>query len=191
MKLPKQKKCKNCQKMFTPYTSLTKVCSVQCALQYNIDHPKEVKTFIQLQEEKGIKAEIKKFKANLKNHAYWIKLLQATFNTYIRERDKNKPCICCNKPLGKVYHAGHFFTVGAFPGLRVDEDNCFAQREDCNLHKHGNTGEYAINLPKRIGQEKFEALYNRRKQVLKLSIPEIQELIKHYKNKTKELKLNP
>ena len=97
MKLPKQKKCKNCQKMFTPYTSLTKVCSVQCALQYNIDHPKEVKTFIQLQEEKGIKAEIKKFKANLKNHAYWIKLLQATFNTYIRERDKNKPCICCNK----------------------------------------------------------------------------------------------
>ena len=42
-----------------------------------------------------------------------------------------------------------------------------------------------------FGQEKFEALYNRRKQVLKLSIPEIQELIKHYKNKTKELKLNP
>ena len=191
MKLPKQKKCKQCLNLFTPYNYLTKVCSVQCALQYNIDHPKEVKTFIQLQEEKGIKAEIKKFKANLKNHAYWIKEYQKVFNGFIRERDKNQLDICCDKPLGKVYHAGHFFSTGAYPGLRFDEDNCHAQNERCNLHLHGNSANYAIKLPKRIGQERFEALYNRRKQVLKLSIPEIQELIKHYKNKTKELKLNP
>lgn len=185
----KQKRCKanGCGKLFTPYTSLTKCCSITCALQYNQDNPKELKTFIQIQQEKELKTKVKSMKEGLKNHSYWIKALQIVFNSYIRERDKDKPCICCLSPLTNIYHAGHFFSVGAFPALRFDKDNCHAQREDCNLHKHGNSGEYAINLPKRIGQERFEALYNRRKNVSKLSIPEIKDKIIEYKLKIKTL----
>jgi hypothetical protein len=48
--------------------------------------------------------------------------------------------------------------------------------------------EYAIRLPKRIGQERFEALLEAKKIPLKLSIEEIKDKIKEYKNKINELK---
>jgi hypothetical protein len=44
---------------------------------------------------------------------------------------------------------------------------------------------YAYNLPKRIGYDAFEDLHVRCNDVLRLSIPEIKELIITYKNKIK------
>lgn len=177
MKAVKPKKCRNCGKLFTPhYNPLQYLCEIACALEYN--------------RNKAVEEKVKTFKKNLEGRSYNMKILQATFNTFIRLRDKGKPCVCCNKPLGEKYHAGHFFSTGAFPGLRIDEDNCHGQREDCNLHKHGNAVEYAINLPIRIGQERYQALLERRTIVLKLTVPEIQEKITLYRAKIKQLKTN-
>lgn len=136
-----------------------------------------------------VKAEVKQKKIDkLKTHSDWLKELQVVFNRYIRLRDKDKGCISCGKPLIGKYDAGHLFTVGAFPNLRFDVDNCFGQCTFCNMHNHGNVSEYMIRLPDRIGKERFDALLNRRNIPNKLTIPEIIEKKKYYLDKIKELK---
>lgn len=177
----KEKKCRVCKKPFRPYQPLQVVCELACAIEYSKIQSKK-------KEDGEIKKKIAGFKDSLRTRTYWLNLLQKTFNEFIRLRDKGKDCICCPKPLGTKYHAGHFWSVGAYPGLRFDEDNCFGQREECNLHLHGNHGEYALNLPKRIGQERFDQLNERRNQELKLTLPEIKEKINHYKIRIKHLK---
>lgn len=162
-----------------PQRPLQSVCSYKCANNYQ-------KLLKENKEKKEWRDEKKVLKDKLKTHKDYLQILQSVFNTYIRMRDKGKLCICCDKPLTKTYHAGHFFSVGAYPNLRFDEDNVHAQREDCNLHKHGNIAEYAIMLPFRIGYHAFKALEEKREQINKISIVEIKELIIHYKQKIKQ-----
>ena len=131
--------------------------------------------------------EKRKRKLELKTKSEWLKDLQTVFNTYIRERDKNKPCISCGRVLPRKYDAGHYFSVGAYPNLRFKELNVHGQCVECNQHKHGNIQEYIINLPNRIGQDAFNELLSMRKEQLKLTIPEIKELIIKYKNMTKNM----
>ena len=126
-------------------------------------------------------------KARLKTKSEWLNDLQKIFNTYIRERDCGKPCISCDKPLRGKYDAGHYFTVGAYPNIRFDEDNIHGQCVECNQHKHGNITEYAIRLPYRIGQQRYDDLLLRRNESNKLSVEDIKSKISEYKNKTKEL----
>ena len=109
--------------------------------------------------------------------------LQRTFNKYIRLRDKGKPCISCGRPLREKYDAGHCFSVGAYPNLRFNEDNVHGQCVSCNQHKHGNVTEYTINLPKRIGYERYGALLDKRKEPQNYSVWDVQEMINVYKEK--------
>lgn len=128
-------------------------------------------------------------KAKLKTKSEWLNDFQKVFNTFIRERDLGKPCISCNKQLRGKYDAGHMFTVGAYPNIRFNEDNVHGQCVECNQHKHGNVAEYAIMLPLRIGQERYEKLLQDRNKSANLSIEDIKELIFKYKEKTKDIRL--
>lgn len=125
-------------------------------------------------------------KEKLKTHSEWLNDLQKVFNTYIRLRDKGKPCISCGCSLVGKFDAGHYFTVGAYPNIRFNEDNVHGQCVHCNQHKHGNTTEYSLSLPMRIGIERYEHLLQIRNEPLKLTIEEIKEKIKYYKLKIKE-----
>lgn len=175
-KLPKPKKCKCCKEVFAPMRPIQSVCSPGCAYA-------EAKA---QQEKKEAKVKAAK-KKELMPKSEWVKLAQQVFNKFIRLRDQTKGCISCGTPLTGKYDAGHYFSQGAYPGLRFDEDNCFGQCVRCNQHLHGNISEYAIRLPARIGINEFEALKQRRGNVCKLSIPELQELINDYKTKLKQL----
>lgn len=130
----------------------------------------------------------KEMKQQLKTKSNWLNDLQKVFNEYIRLRDRNKPCISCGKKLIGKYDAGHYFTVGAYPNLRFYEDNVHGQCVECNQHKHGNISEYSLRLPNRIGQDCFNKLLEERNKLLNITIPEIQENIKYYKEKIKQLK---
>lgn len=175
---PKLKTCKNpdCGKEFLPYVPLQIVCSPSCALEYN--------------SKKQVTKRVKEMKKALVTHQSSTQLLQTLFNTFIRLRDRNKTCISCNGKLGDKYDAGHFFSCGAYPNLRFNEDNVHAQCVRCNQHLHGNIAEYSKGLLMRIGQEKFDKLYEERKNSKKLSIPEIADLITIYKQKINAYK-NP
>jgi hypothetical protein len=125
----------------------------------------------------------------LKTRSEWLNDLQKVFNAYIRERDKGKQCISCSVNLhNKTVHASHFWSVGAYPNLRFNENNVHASCDHCNLHLHGNIANYALNLPKRIGQAKFDALNDSRNGApLKLTVDEIKEKIRIYKDKIKNI----
>lgn len=173
--------CRSCKKSFDPCRDRnnniikSRLCN-SCLTK---------KTLAKLEEAK--KAKHREIKEKLKTKSDWLRDLQKVFNKYIRLRDKNKPCISCNKPLVGKYDAGHFFTVGAYPNIRIHEDNVHGQCVECNQHKHGNTSEYGLNLPLRIGKERFANLLEARNKPLNISIPEIKEKISYYKDKIKQL----
>jgi hypothetical protein len=116
------------------------------------------------------------------------KLLQEAqkhFNAYIRQRDKDKPCIssgeyCDNKDCG------HFFPVSTHSGLRFDEDNAHGESIRMNRFDDGHLIFYRENLLGRIGQERFDALYERaaeyKRSGYKWSRSELEELIEKYKS---------
>lgn len=77
---------------------------------------------------------------------------------FVRERDKYKPCISCGAEWNDKFQAGHFYPAGSFETLKFNIDNINGQCEQCNLYKSGNFENYSLNLPKRIGQNRYEEL---------------------------------
>lgn len=147
--------------------------------------------FTKEERQKKQRAETKKRKEALLSHKDWLNILQKVFNTFIRLRDKDEPCISCGTTSKTIkYDAGHYFTVGGYPNLRFDEDNVHKQcSNNCNMKLSGNIIEYRPRLIKKIGEERFEALeFRARNESGKLSIPEIKEKIAYYKQRIKELK---
>lgn len=130
-----------------------------------------------------------KDKERLKSRTEWLKDAQIVFNTFIRERDKGKPCISCGKKIGynEKHDAGHFYSSGGHSNLRFNENNTHSQCVGCNQHKSGNLIAYAINLPTRICQKSFDELHQLAYIQKKWSIEECKEIIDIYKQKTKWL----
>lgn len=173
------KKCKVCGESFVPsFSTLQPVCAkIECLIQ-----------LWKREREKQSKNEIRSLREKIKTRTEYLRELQQVFNQYIRLRDRGKPCISCGKTLQGKYDAGHYYSVGSYPNLRFHEDNVHGQCVECNQHKHGNLIEYGINLPKRIGPKRVQALADSRAGVLKLTRDEIVEQIKAYKLAVKNLK---
>jgi hypothetical protein len=104
---------------------------------------------------------------------------------YIRLRDFGKNCICCNKPLGENYHAGHFLESGNNPFVRYDENNISAQKIDCNYFKGGDSGDYEKNLRIKIGDEAVDLLLTKKGGTLKRTGQDYAEIEAYYKDKIK------
>jgi len=176
----KKRKCKQCKNYFHQQRPLQYLCGWECATIY----AKEIE---RKKEDKEWRNKKKAIKESLKTHSDYLKEFQVVFNKYIRERDKGKPCISCKNILKGKYDAGHYFSVGNYPGLRFNEDNCFGQCVHCNQWRGGNLHEYRDNLEVRIGIKRLNELESKRNDSNKLSIPELIELKVIYKDKTKKL----
>jgi hypothetical protein len=137
--------------------------------------------------------ELRGRKAALKRIPDLLKETQIACNAYIRERDRDLPCICCARPLGAVvgvggaYDAGHYRSVGSAPHLRFDERNIHAQRKDCNRYGAGRAVDYRIGLIQRIGLEAVESLESDN-GTHKWTRDELTAIRDTYKQKLKELK---
>ena len=119
---------------------------------------------------------------------------QVVFNEFIRLRDlagcSHFKCISCGQIKDKRFmHAGHYYNVGHFGGLRFDEDNCHGQCNHCNFFLRGNLIEYRNGLPLKIGLERFERLVTRagvyKRTSMKWSRFDLEFKIKEYKEKIK------
>lgn len=192
MKSTKPKKCKQCGKEFVPMRSTAIACSYLCAKAYVDARNEKLKAQKAKQEAKVDRQLTKERKEKLKTRNDYIKETQVAFNAFIRERDKDKPCICCGKPLGESqvgggFDAGHYRSVGSSPHLRFNEDNCHGQRKYCNNWRSGNAVDYRLGLIARIGIERVEALESDNSPK-KWDIEELKELKQKYKDKLKELK---
>ena len=109
------------------------------------------------------------------------KQVQRVFNKWIRQRDKDLPCISCGGNCGK-WDAGHFIAQGSSGVLRYHPDNCHKQGVGCNRFKHGNLLEYRINLIKKIGEDRVKWLEDHRNDVKKWTREELEELLAKYKS---------
>jgi len=177
-------KCKNCKDVFTPKWFNWKFCSKDECHNAGI---KEAATKAKDQVRKKQRKETKMAKENLLTHKDYLKLLQTIFNTFIRLRDKDLPCVSCGKNNDKQFHAGHYRSVGSCPELRFNELNVWRQCATCNTYLHGNLIEYRKELINRIGVEKVEWLEGHQPSN-KMLISEIKEKIKEYKTKINSLK---
>jgi hypothetical protein len=173
------KRCRHCKEPFTPIRStLEKYCSKSECLHVFVEEAKS-KAWAKTKKEK---------KAELMTVQDWIKIAQTAFNAYIRERDKDKGCISCGKPLVGKFDAGHFMNANNHYAVRFDEDNVHGQCVECNQWKHGNLLNYRDGLIERIGRERMYALSNYMKETRKFTIDELKEITATYKKKLKELK---
>jgi hypothetical protein len=165
-------KCKNCKDKFTPKTFLQKFC---------MEKPECVEIFVSEVKAKQWKKKKAEMKKELMTLSDYSNALQVVFNKWIRKRDEGLPCISCGTLNGKR-DCGHFYSVGNYPSVRFDEENCAAQCVHCNQFRGGNIHDYRVALYIKLGKEKFEALEKRAHESRKYSIPEIKEMIEKYKN---------
>jgi len=176
----KQKKCRNCKELFTPYQPLAVVCSYECSIELS-------KARMETKKAKAWAKEKKERKESLKTNSDYVRELQAIFNMYIRLRDKHKGCISCGKSLLGKYDAGHMYSCGSYPELRFNESNVHGQCVHCNQHLHGNLLEYNDRILERIGAIKLSNLNWLKNIPRKYTIEELKELKEVYKQKIKEL----
>lgn len=172
------RKCavKGCANRFQPRNISHKVCGPECAAVHAAAERKRLDA-----------KQTKERKAALKTRSDWLKEAQAVFNQWIRERDKDQPCISCGRFHTGSYDAGHYRSVGAQPALRFHEDNCHKQCVPCNQHKSGNVVEYRIGLISRIGAERV-AFLEQEHAPAKLTIDDAKAIKAHYAAKLRVLK---
>lgn len=150
----KPKTCKVCKGVFEPFRPLQICCGHECAIQKaQKDRLKKA-----AKEKTMQRVKLRADKAKLKSRSDWMREAQTAFNSWVRLRDIDLPCISCGRYHTGQYHAGHYRTVGANPELRFNELNVARQCAPCNNHLHGNLVNYRIGLIARIGIEKVEWL---------------------------------
>ena len=172
--------CK-CGNEYEKFTSLQTVC-YQCAVEKG---RKLIKKELR-QREKLVKASDKKRLKELMTVRQHMKVIQEKiFNPYIRERDKGRPCMSCQRfiPEGKKRNAGHFLSVGARPEIRFSPINVWLQCESCNSPtngKSGNQAEYETHLRAHIGDSLVDLIKAKHPpmQVKKCDVPEFRALLK-------------
>lgn len=170
------KKCKGCGENFTPSRPLQTACSMPCSLVVGRKNAAKKHT-----------KELKDGRIKLKSLTDWKNDAQVVFNRFIRLRD-GKLCISCQTTNQNIqYAAGHYRTTKAASQLRYNEDNVHAQcNNQCNSQLSGNILEYRINLIKKIGIERVEALENDNSEH-RYTIEECKQIISTYKEKNKQI----
>jgi hypothetical protein len=181
----KPKTCRVCKVKYTPRTSLQSVCGYDCSLTYTNLLAEKKKRADALKSRKETREKL----AKLKTRQQQLKEAQQVFNTWIRMRDENLPCISCGRHHKGQYHAGHYRTTGSSPHLRFNEHNTNKQCAPCNNHLSGNIVHYRLGLIQKIGIQAVDALENNQEPT-HYAIPDIVAIKNLYKAKIKELKAN-
>jgi hypothetical protein len=184
----RRRKCLACGEWYQPWTTLQKACSTPCALRV-----------AKMADDKRRKRELREAKERIKTRSEWMKEAQPAFNAFIRERDKDEPCISCgvtNPPerFGGAWDCGHYLTVGAHPELRFEEKNAHKQCKSCNggsgrfSHKAKTVNaQYRERLVERIGEGSVEWLEGPH-EPKNYTIEDIKEIRDLYRWKLRELR---
>ena len=182
-------KCKHCGDKFDKYQQFNfRYCEKESCRDAGIS---ELRIKQKKAQAKNNRADTRKAKESLLTHKDYLRLLQTTFNAYIRKRDQKLPCISCGKKPPFDLAAGHFYSAGNYSFLRFNELNVHGQcNAHCNMFLGGNIHQYRKNITTRITKEQLQWLDDNCHNELNLSIPEIKDLIQEYKIKIKNIKKN-
>ena len=184
LKPRRTRKCavKGCGNRFQPRNMTHKVCGPECA----VVHAAAERARLDAKQ-------TRERKAALKTRSEWMKEAQAAFNAYVRERDRDQPCICCGRTntkdylTGSAWDAGHYRSTGSAPHLRFNEDNVHRQLVHCNRHGAGRAVDYRLGLIARIGLARVEVLEGDNTP-RKYTIEDLKWIRDEYRAKLKKLK---
>jgi hypothetical protein len=154
----KTKRCKVCGHDFTPISSMSKVCSVPCSLEW----ARKLAEKKAAQDARTARRTAREDRERVKTRGEHLRDAQATFNAYVRTRDFGLPCISCGlapkQVFGGAVDCGHYRSVGSAPQHRFNLKNCAAQCVKCNRFLGSNSVEMRKGLIAKIGIEAVEAL---------------------------------
>ena len=123
----KQKKCKVCAVKFTPYKSTQVVCTPKCAIELAFSKP--VKSNI-LRLEKKVKLQ------KLKTYTQRVNEVKVIFQRWIRNRDKNSPCISCGIKETKLWDGGHYKKAELYYKIIAEIDHYMLVEVDLKTGRH-------------------------------------------------------
>jgi hypothetical protein len=150
------RKCKACRTVFEPLRPLQNACGIECALVLAAAGRVKREKSAATADRRETRAKLEK----LKSRAQWAREAQAMVNKYVRLRDAGLGCVSCDKPASwpGQWHASHFRSVGAAPGLRFNLWNIHKACSVCNNHLSGNLAGYLPRLISKIGLDRVEWL---------------------------------
>lgn len=188
-----RKLCAHCRRKLEPERP-SQIVHAECAADYAVAEREKSERAEAKKARAAAKverAETRRRKEAIKTIHNLIKEAQVAFNAFIRERDREKPCICCGIPLGAgevggAFDCGHYRSTGSAPHLRFDERNAHAQRKVCNRWGAGRAVDYRIGLVARIGLEAVEALESDNR-IHRWTRDELTAIRDHYRKAAKEL----
>jgi hypothetical protein len=184
----KPKRCRHCGNSFQPISSLSKVCSVPCAMALNDAAKKKSAA-------KALKAERKSMKERaekIKTRREWITEAQAAVNKVARLRDllAGHGCISCGarpqQKFGGTFDAGHYRSVGSAPHLRYFLPAIRGQCVRCNRDLGGSAVNFRKGLIERIGINRVEEIESMQ-WTAKWSVEYLQRLKKVMQKKARRL----
>lgn len=196
-----RRKCKICkeQARFTTCMAWGFCGNPECGVELNRMMNEKLKR----DREKDYRRETKRRKDALLTTSEWIKKVQVVFNAYIRERDKELPCISCSRMdheieelggRGGKWDAGHYRSRGASPELRFEPLNTHKQCKSCNAgsgkyarKNHTVQQSYRENLEKKIGIINLEWLEGSH-PAKRYRVEELKELHKYWSDMLKQEK---
>lgn len=123
-----------------------------------------------------------------------IDTLDIEFSRFVRllNADSNGEVKCYTCPRvedWKEIENGHFIDR-RHKALRFELDNCRPQCNGCNQFKSGNLKVYRANLVEELGEDKVAELEQKRFEIKKYSVPELDDLIKFYRELNRKLENN-
>jgi hypothetical protein len=126
---------------------------------------------------------------NDNSRSHQNELTQTEFNRWVRLTQAGDGCISCGTKNPNIqYCAGHYLSRGARGDLRFNEDNVHLQcNKRCNLELSGNALPYRVNLIKKIGIDRVEALELNNSADAKRSIDDIKFIRSKYSALNREL----
>lgn len=171
-------KCKQCGKQFKQYNTIQSIC-IPCGILQGKKKP------VKINYKKVEKAINSERKLKLESHTQKINKVKPIFQKWIRERDKDLPCISCGttKVYNDEWDGGHFHKAENYTGVIFNEHNVNKQCKNCNKNLDGNLIAYRQGLVKKIGLkavEELEELANKTRYY-KWSDDELQQIKTKYK----------
>jgi len=119
------------------------------------------------------------------NRSKLVKKLDTIFSIFIRRKNsvnEISTCFTCGKKdHWKKLQNGHFQSRKHY-STRWDEINCQVQCAGCNVFKYGEQYVFGNKLDRKYGSGTAERLYIKAKKIIKLSNPELKDMILRYEN---------
>lgn len=184
--IPKAKDCTD------PITK-ARFCGVECLSLHGREKAQAAAKRKAEREAKAKRAKHRADKERIKTKSEHMREAQRAFNAYIRERDRDLPCISCGKtnpggdPRGGVWDCSHYRSVGANPELRFEPLNAHKGCKNCNRDKSGNIVDYRIYLQIKIGKDALEWLEGPH-EPKRYTIDDLKRIKVEYRALTRELK---